>query len=69
MRAMFDNVWFMCYLLACVNMMGWFLLFSQMSTWRRIVILATGAAMSMLVAIALPYYAVMYLGYPAMLGS
>lgn len=56
------TVWFVAYLLACLNMVGWFLMAMQVTGWRVLVLLAAGGVVTFGIAIGIPLYIVFVLG-------
>lgn len=61
------NVWFWCFVIAVVDMIGWVLVFAQIV--RSWFVLLAGIASAFVIALALPWWIVVYLGLPGMLAS
>lgn len=60
------NVFFVCYLIATVALVGWFLVYARTSGWRRWVLLLAGLLSVEAIAVALPCYIVLGLGSSGM---
>ena len=56
------NVWFVCFLLACIDIFGWFLVALSCSGWRTTAVMFTGLVSGLSIAIGVPAYIVVYLG-------
>lgn len=54
------NAWFVCYLLACVVLIGFVIMASQVTGWRVYALVASGLVLSFVVSIAVPLYVVFY---------
>jgi hypothetical protein len=55
------SVWFVAYLLATMNAVGWFLMSSRFTGWRVVVLLLAGGVVTAGIAVGIPLYIVLAL--------
>lgn len=57
------NIWFVCYLLGCVDIVAWFLIARNASGWRVPVLFLAGIVSGLFIAVVLPWFALVYLDF------